>query len=172
MRRDAVSGEFCAGQPRALPAEEYRDPWRRWFVDRGGAPIQLLYLRVSSEHTQPRRHLQEQVPGEWASYWFYHKVPLDPVTKRRPLVVKKIANLGETPKVEVERVVENEGYLSILREVSKTLGVCDVTEEFAACGCFPVKEGWSVSSWAPEEKRAFGLPTADFGEAFQLRKRT
>jgi len=77
-----------------------------------------------------RQGLQEQEPGDWASYWFYHKVPLDP-----------FANLGETPKVEVERVVENEGYLSILREVSKTLGVCDVTEEFAACGCFPVKEG-------------------------------
>ena len=47
-------------------------------------------------------------PGDWASYWFYHKVPLDPAPKRHPLMVKKIGNLGESPKVKVECSPENE----------------------------------------------------------------
>ena len=46
--------------------------------------------------------------GDWASYWFYHKVPLDPAPKRHPLMVKKIGNLGESPKVKVECSPENE----------------------------------------------------------------
>ena len=55
--------------------------------------------------------------GDWACFWFYHKVPLDPVMKCHPLVVKRIENLGDTPKLEVGRVLENEVYLSVLREV-------------------------------------------------------
>ena len=26
-------------------------------------------------------------PRDWSSFWFYHKVPLDPATKRHPLVI-------------------------------------------------------------------------------------
>ena len=36
-------------------------------------------------------------PGDWASYWFYRKAPLDPSTKCHPLVLKEIGVLGETP---------------------------------------------------------------------------
>ena len=107
--------------------------------------------------------------GEWASFWFYHKVPLDPETKRHPLVTRKITKLGDTLKVDVH-VPANEAYLSILREVSKTLGMRDITEEFVTCGCFPVREGWAVTSWASEEKEAYGLPMPDFGTIFGLRK--
>ena len=108
--------------------------------------------------------------GDWASYWFYHKVPMHPTMKHHPLVVRTIGNLGKMPKVDVERVAVNEGYLSILWEVSKLLGVHDITEEFAAYGCFPVREGWTVLSWVSEEKRAFGLQTPDIAKAFQLCK--
>src|SRR6185312_2029267 len=43
-------------------------------------------------------------PGDWSSFWFYHKVPLDPEMKRHPLVVRKLGNLGDTPKVDVAHV--------------------------------------------------------------------
>jgi hypothetical protein len=52
--------------------------------------------------------------GDWACFWFYHKVPLDPMTKSHSLVVKSIGNMGDMPSVEVERVSEHEAYLSIL----------------------------------------------------------
>jgi len=54
--------------------------------------------------------------------------------------------------------------------VSKIFSVRDFTEEFAACSCIPVKEGWAIPSWVPEERRAFGLFTPDFGEAFSYEK--
>ena len=107
---------------------------------------------------------------DWASFWFYHKVPLDPAMKRHPLVTWKITNLGETPKVDMDHVPAHEAYLSILREVSKALGMHDITEEFVACGCFPMKEGWTMTSWAPEEKEVYGLSMPNFSEVFRLRK--
>ena len=108
--------------------------------------------------------------GDWASYWFYHKVPLDPTMKCHPLVTKRITNLGDTPKVDVDRVPANEAYLSILREVLKVFEVHDITEEFVACGCFPMRDGWIVSSWALEEKQVCELPMPDFSKVFGLHK--
>jgi hypothetical protein len=109
-------------------------------------------------------------PGDWASYLFYHKVPLDQTSKSHPLVAKKIGTLGEMPKLDVDRVPANEGYLAVLHEVSKHFGMYDIIEEFVACGCFPMKVGWSISLWAPAEKHAFALAMPDFAEAFQLHK--
>ena len=43
------------------------------------------------------------------------------------------------------RTPSNEAYLSILRGVSKVLSMRDLTEVFIACGCFLVREGWSVT---------------------------
>jgi len=80
-------------------------------------------------------------PGDWSSFWFYHKVPLDPETKRHPSVVRKLGNLGDTPKVDVARIPANEAYMTVLRGVSKVLSMRDITEEFVACGCFPLREG-------------------------------
>jgi len=54
-------------------------------------------------------------PGDWSSFWFYHQVPLDTATKRHPLVTRKLGNLGNTPKVDADRVPANEAYLTILR---------------------------------------------------------
>ena len=109
-------------------------------------------------------------PGDWSSFWFYHQVPLDPATKRHPLVTRKLGNLGNTPKVDADRVPANEAYLTILREVSKVLSMRDITEEFVACGCFLVREGWTMSSWAPLEKEVYGLPMPNFSEVFGLQK--
>jgi hypothetical protein len=92
------------------------------------------------------------------------------VTKCHRLVAKRVENLGDTPSVDVDPVPENEGYLFVLQEVSKVFGPRDLTEEFVAYGCFPVRGGWSVSAWALEEKWADGVPVPNFAEAFQLRK--
>ena len=97
-------------------------------------------------------------------------MPLDPETKRYPLVIRKLGNLGDTPKVDVARIPANEAYLSILRVVSKVLSMRDIIEEFIACKCFPVMENWTVSSWAPPEKEAYGLPMPNFSEVFRLQK--
>jgi len=97
-------------------------------------------------------------------------VPLNPETKRHPLVVQKLGNLGDTPKVDVARIPANEAFMTVLREVSKVLSMRDITEEFVACGCFPLREGWTISSWAPSEREVYGLPMPNFSEAFGLRK--
>ena len=54
-------------------------------------------------------------PGDWSSFWFYHKVPLDPETKHHPLVVQKLGNFGDTPKVDVARIPANEAFMTVLR---------------------------------------------------------
>ena len=35
---------------------------------------------------------------------------------------------------------------------------------------FAIREGWAVSSWAPEEKWIEGIPMPDFMECFGLRR--
>ena len=109
-------------------------------------------------------------PGDWSSFLFYHKVPLDPETKRHPLVTRKLGNLGDTPKVDVAHVSANEAYLTVHRGVSKVLSMRDLTEVFIACGCFPVREGWTVSSWALPRKEVYGLPMPNFSEVFGLQE--
>ena len=86
------------------------------------------------------------------------------------MVSRKLGNLGNTPKVVVPRVSTNEAYLPILRGVSEVLSMRDLTEEFVTCGCFPVREGWTVSSWAPPEKEVYGLPIPNFSEVFGVQK--
>ena len=114
--------------------------------------------------------LKNKWSGDWSSFWFYHKVPLDPETKRHPLVIQKLGNLGDTPKVDVARIPTNEAFMTVLREVSKVLSMRDITEEFVAYGCFPLKEGWTVSSWAPSKREVYGLPMPNFSEVFGLRQ--
>jgi hypothetical protein len=109
-------------------------------------------------------------PGDWSSFWFYHKVPLDPETKHHPLVVQKLGNLGDTPKVDVARIPANEAFMTVFREVSKVLSMRDIIEEFVACGCFPLREGCTISSWAPSEREVYGLPMPNFSEVFGLRQ--
>ena len=73
-------------------------------------------------------------------------------------------------KVDVPRVSANEAYLTILRGVSKVLSMHDLTEEFVACRCFPVRESWTVSSCDPPEKEVYGLPIPNFSEVFGVQK--
>ena len=65
-------------------------------------------------------------PGDWSSFWFYHKGPLDPEMKRHPLVVRKLDNLGNTSKMDVARIPDNEAYMTVLRGVSKVLSMRDI----------------------------------------------
>ena len=90
--------------------------------------------------------------NDWSSYWFYHKVTLDPVTKTHPLVIDHIPALGYVPKVASHARAEDEALLALLRKLSKTFSTHDVIEEFVACGCFPVRVGWAISSWLAEDR--------------------
>jgi hypothetical protein len=104
---------------------------------------QYLCYTFAFQHTahSPVEASKNKWPGDWSSFWFYHKVPLDPETKRHPLVVQKLGNLGNTPKVDVARIPANEAFMTVLREVSKVLSMRDIIEEFIACRCFPLREG-------------------------------
>ena len=103
--------------------------------------------------------------------WFYHKVPLDATMKSHPLVVKEIGPLGEPLVVEVDdKAPEQEALITMLREVSKVFGTRDVVEEYVACKSFPIREGWSISSWEAEEKRVGGLPMPNFSTSFGITK--
>lgn len=85
---------------------------------------------------------------DWTCYWFYHKVPLDSATGTHPLVVKQIQNLpSTTPSVNVEEFPEHRALVDMLREVSKVFSTRVTMEEFVACCCWPVSDGWSVLSW-------------------------
>jgi hypothetical protein len=41
------------------------------------------------------------------------------------LVVQKLGNLGDTPKVDVARIPSNEAFMTVLRVVSKVLNMRD-----------------------------------------------
>ena len=61
-------------------------------------------------------------------------------------------------------------FVALLRQVGKSLSTRDLIEEIAAWQCFPVREGWTVDSWAPEERSIEGIPLPDFTEGFSLRR--
>ena len=104
--------------------------------------------------------------------WFYHKVPLEGSSGTHPLVVKEIGFLPEQPlSVEVDEGTEEaKAHVAMLREVSKLFSTRDIVEEYVACKCFPVREGWSITSWAGREKCVGGLPMPDFSTSFQITK--
>ena len=60
--------------------------------------------------------------------------------------------------------------MALLRLVVKSFSTRDLIEEFAACQCFAVQEGWTVNSWAPEERWIEGIPMPDITECFSLRR--
>jgi len=86
------------------------------------------------------------------------------------LVVQKLGNLGNTPKVDVARIPAIEAFMTVPREVSKVLSMRDIIEDIIACGCFPLREGWTISSWAPSEREVYGLLMPNFSEVFGLRQ--
>ena len=107
--------------------------------------------------------------NDWSSYWFYHKVTLDPTTRTHPFVVDSIAALGDVPKAACHVRAEDEVLLSLLRKLSKAFNTGDIIEEFVACGCFPVRAGWDISSWLAEDRWIEGIPVPNFVTVFSLR---
>jgi len=107
--------------------------------------------------------------NDWSSYWFYHKVTLDPITKTHPLVIDHVPALGEVPKVACHVRAEDEPLLALLRKLSKTFSTRDVIEEIVACGCFPIRVGWDISSWLAEDRWIEGILVPDFAAVFSLR---
>lgn len=83
-------------------------------------------------------------------------------------MVKDIQNLPAVcPSVDVEETEDPQAFESMLHEVSKIFSTRDITEEFVACNCWPVKSGWSITSW----KENLGkVPIPDFGSCFRLTK--
>ena len=72
--------------------------------------------------------------------------------------------------VALPDTAEANAFVALLRLVVKSFSTRDLIEEFAACQCFAVQEGWTVNSWAPEERWIEGIPMPDFTECFSLRR--
>jgi hypothetical protein len=58
----------------------------------------------------------------------------------------------------------------MVREVSKVYGTRDITEEYVACRCWPLKAGWSIKAWLPKAQCTGGIPLPDFAASFNLKK--
>ena len=69
--------------------------------------------------------------------------------------------LGKTPVIAAPETAEAKAIVALLREVAKSFSTRDLVEEFSACQCFPIQEGWSVTSWVLEEKWIKGIPMRD-----------
>ena len=91
------------------------------------------------------------------------------MTKTHPLVIDHIPALGEVPKVTSHARAEDEARFTLLRKLSKTFSTRDLIEEFVACSCFPVRAGWTISSWLTEDRWIEGIPVPDFVFIFSLR---
>ena len=101
---------------------------------------------------------------DWTNSWFYHKIRLDPKTNSSPLWVTKIPPLPKTPVVAPPDTVEANAFVALLRQVAKSFSTRDLIGEIAARQCFPIQEGWTVDSWAPEERWIEGIPMPNFTE--------
>ena len=76
--------------------------------------------------------------------------------------------LGKTPVIAAPETAEAKAIVALLREVAKSFSTRDLVEEFSACQCFPIQEGWSVTSWVLEEKWIKGIPMPDFMACFSI----
>ena len=108
---------------------------------------------------------------EWTNFWFYHKICLDPETNSSPLWVERVPLLPKTTVVAPPEIAKANAFVALLRVVVKSFSTRDLVEEFSACHVFPVREGWAVSSWVPEEKWIEGIPMPDFTECFGLHRK-
>ena len=69
-----------------------------------------------------------------------------------------------------EGMEEAKAHIMMLREVSMLFSTRDIVEEYVACKCFPVREGWSITLWVGKEKRVGGLPMPNFSTSFGITK--
>ena len=88
--------------------------------------------------------------------------------KTSPLWVERIPRHRETPVVVATETVEAKAFVALLREVAKAFSTRDVVKEYSVCQCFPVQGGWSVASWADEDKWIKGIPMPNFATSFGI----
>ena len=69
-----------------------------------------------------------------------------------------------------EGTEEAKAHVAMLREVSKVFSTRDIVVEYIAFKCFPIHEGWSITSWAGREKRVGGLSMPNFSTSFEIAK--
>ena len=86
------------------------------------------------------------------------------------LWVEKIPFLSKTPVVAPPDTTEANAFVALLRVVTKSFSTRDHVKEFSTCQCFAIREGWVVSSWAPEEKWIEDILMPDFMESFGLHR--
>jgi len=71
--------------------------------------------------------------------------------------------------VEVDEGIEEaKAQVAMLCEVSRLFSTRDIVEEYVACKCFPIREGWSITLWAGREKRVGGLLMPNFSTSFEI----
>ena len=69
-----------------------------------------------------------------------------------------------------EGTEEAKALVAMFWEVSKLFSTRDIVKEYVACKCFPIREVWSITSWAGREKRVGGLPMPNFSTSFGITK--
>jgi hypothetical protein len=107
-------------------------------------------------------------PVDWANFWFYHKIRLDPETNSSPLWIEWIPQLPKTPVVAPPDTAEAYAFMAVLRVAVKSFSIRDLIEELSVCQVFPVHEGWAFGSWAAEEKWVEGILMPDFTACFGI----
>ena len=70
----------------------------------------------------------------------------------------------------MEDRLEHEAFFVMLCKVLKFFGTCNIVEELAAWQCFPMKAGWAIAAWLPEDWWVGGIPVPDFTALFNLQK--
>jgi hypothetical protein len=78
--------------------------------------------------------------------------------------------LGETPRVDVEDTEDRLAFIAMVQEVSKVYDTHNITKEYVACRCWPLKAGWSIKAWLPEVQWTGGIPMPDLAAFFNLKK--
>jgi hypothetical protein len=92
-------------------------------------------------------------PVDWANFWFYHKIRLDPEMNTSPLWVERIPVLGKTLVDAAPETAEANAFVALLREVTKSFSTRDIVEEFSACQCFPVREAYVLGARREMDRR-------------------
>ncbi|RLN35707.1 hypothetical protein C2845_PM03G26300 [Panicum miliaceum] len=94
--------------------------------------------------------------------------PADAFGNPCSLAGKKVEALPKScPSFNVEEKLEYRAFVSVLRDILKVFNTRDLTEEYVACQCWPLRAGWSVSD---RESDVGGIPMPDFGRCFGLAK--
>ncbi|RLN12398.1 hypothetical protein C2845_PM09G13150 [Panicum miliaceum] len=125
---------------------------------------------ISRRFSPPMTAYKNKWLVDWMSHWFYHKITLDPESRSHPLVTDRIRNLDETPCLMAEEMEDHVRFVDLLRRILKVFSTRDIIEEYVACRCWPLKDGWSIKGWLPEDQWVEGISMPDFVKSFHLKK--